>query len=203
MKYARSPGGTIIECRDDELHKYISKSYTEMTETEAYMFLFDKICHRIGAKYANYNHIDLASELLLWLLTKYKNDGNYAKDKGFADNERIWWSMASKRANYIIREWRRKHKHEELYEDIPEDSLMSDYFEIEHTAGVEAIRHYIQSLIESKKSNEQQLGMLGYAKLNGLTDEQVCEVLEIRQSRLYELKRALKQRLNNFIGENL
>ena len=58
-------------------------------------------------------------------------------------------------------------------------------------------------MIESKKSNEQQLGMLGYAKLNGLTDEQVCEVLEIRQSRLYELKRALKQRLNNFIGDNL
>lgn len=203
MKYMRSPGGSIIECKDTDIHKYISKSYTEMTEYDAYMFLFDKICHRIGAKYSNYNRIDLASELLLWLITRYKTHGNYAKDKGYADNERIWWSIATKRANWIIREWRRKHRNEDLYDEIPEDSLVSDYFEIEHTAGVEAIKDYIQSLIESKKPNEQQLGILGYAKLNGLTDEQVCDILEIQQSRLYELKRALKRKINNFIGENL
>jgi hypothetical protein len=157
----------------------------------------------MGAKYANYNHIDLASELLLWLLTRYREYGNYAKDKGFADNERIWWSVANKRANWIIREWRRKHRQEDLYDDIPEDSLTSDYFEIEHTAGVDAIKEYIDGLMSSKKPSEQQLGILAYAKLNGLTDEQVCDVLEIKQTRLYELKRALKRKLNNFIGENL
>lgn len=203
MRYVRSPGGTIVECSDNDIDKYISKSYTEMTEHEAYAFLFDKICHRMGAKYANYNHIDLASELLLWLLTRYREYGNYAKDKGFADNERIWWSVANKRANWIIREWRRKHRQEDLYDDIPEDSLTSDYFEIEHTAGVDAIKEYIDGLMSSKKPSEQQLGILAYAKLNGLTDEQVCEVLEIKQTRLYELKRALKRKLNNFIGENL
>ena len=37
MKYARSPGGTIVECRDDELHKYISKSYTEMTDSTRFV----------------------------------------------------------------------------------------------------------------------------------------------------------------------
>jgi hypothetical protein len=57
--------------------------------------------------------------------------------------------------------------------------------------------------MRSEKSNEQQLGILGYAKINGLTDEQVCEVLDIKMGRLYELKRALKRRLNNYIGENL
>lgn len=203
MKYARSPGGTIIECPDDELTKYISIGYTEMSENDAHIFLFDKICHRIGAKYANYNHIDLCSELLLWLLTQYKNHGNYAKDKSFADNERIWWSVATKRANWIIREWRRKHRKEELYDEIPEDALMSDYFEIEHTAGVTAIIEFIENLMRSKKPSEQQIGIYGYAKINGLTDEQACDVLEIQQSRLYEIKRALKRRLNNYIGENL
>lgn len=201
MKYLRSIGGTIVECKDSETYKY--KGYIEMTKDEAYMFLFDKISHRLGAKYANYNHIDIGSELLLWLLTRYKTNGNYAAEKSFDDNSRIWWSVANKRANWIIREYRRKHKHEELYDEIPEDALTCEDFEIEHTASVEAIMEYINTLMKSEKSNEQQLGILGYAKINGLTDEQVCDVLEVKMGRLYELKRALKRRLNNYIGENL
>ena len=149
MKYLRSIGGTIVECADDEIYKY--NGYIEMTKDDAYMFLFYKISHRLGAKYANYNHIDIGSELLLWLMTKYKTEGNYAPNKPFDDNSRIWWSVASKRANWIIREYRRKHKYEELYDEIPEDALTCEDFGIEHTAGVEAITEYIQSLMSSEK----------------------------------------------------
>lgn len=203
MKYVRSVAGTILECDTVSVDKWIAKGYTEITEEDAYLLLFDKICHRLGAKFVNYNRIDIASELYVWLLDKYQKDGNYAKDKTFADNSRIWWSVATKRAYWLIREYRRRLKREELVNEIPEESLTSDYFEIEHIAGVEAIKEYIHTLAKSKKSNEQQLGIFGIAKINGLTDEQVCEILEIGKPRFFEIKRALRNKLRNFIGENL
>lgn len=203
MKLIRTQDGAIIECTDNNVQKLLDKGGVELSELDAHLLLFDKICHRLGAKFANYNHIDIASELYLWLLTKYQKCGDYAKDKSFTDNTRIWWSVATKHAYWIIREYHRQLKYEELVDEIPEDSLTSDYFEIEHTAGVTAITEYIDSLLHSPKSNEQQLGLFGIAKLNGLTDDQVCELLEIGKPRFFEIKRALKVRLRNFIGDNL
>lgn len=201
--FVRSVGGTIAECDSTNIQKLLDKGYYEITEHEAYLLLFDKICHKLGAKFVNYNRIDIANELYLWLLTKYQKDGNYAKDKSFDDNSRIWWSVATKRAYWMIREYRRRLKHEELVDEFPEESLISDYFEIEHTAGVEAITEYIYELAKSSKSSEQQLGIFGIAKLNNLTDDQVCELLEIGKPRFFEIKRALRNKLRNFIGDNL
>lgn len=203
MKYLRSEAGTIIECEEPRYSKLIAKGYFEITEYDAHLLLFDKISHRLGAKFANYNQCDIASEVYLFMLTKYQADGDFAKDKTFADNGRIWWSVATKRAYWIIREYNRFRKHHVLYDEIPEDSMMEDTFEIEHTANVDAITAYIYALANSKKSSEQQLGLFGIAKLNGLNDAQVCDILEVGMPRLFEIKRALKLRIRNFIGENL
>lgn len=200
MKYAKSTDGAIIECADDAK---LDPHWIQISKYDAHLLLFDKICHRLGAKFANYNHIDIASEIYLWLIEKYNKDGDYAKDKTFADNTRIWWSVATKRAYWIIREYRRRLKYEEFVDEIPEDAVISDYFEIEHIAGTTAITEYIYELAKSVKFSDQQLGLFGIAKLNGLTDDQVCTILEIGKPRFFEIKRALKTKLKQFIGDNL
>ena len=203
MRFVRSEGGTIVECDDCKFQRLLAKGYKEITEYEAHLLLFEKICHRLGAKFSNYNQCDIPSELFLFLFTQYKNNGDYAKNKPFEDNVRIWWSVATKRVCYIIREYNRFRKHHPLFDELPEDSLVEDSFDIEHNAKVDGIKAYIYALTESKKSSEQQLGLFGIAKLNGLSDQQVCEVLEIGMPRFFELKRALKKKIRNYMGENL
>ena len=200
MKYARSESGTIIEA--DDIQWYIEKGYWEISKDDAYLLLFDKISHRLAAKFRNYGNLDLYSELYVYLLTYYKKNGEYCPDKSFADNERMFYSTATKQCYYHIREYKKLIKREALLLDICEDEFKCD-FDFELDAGARAIIAYIYELANSNKYSDKQLGLYALSKLGGASDAEICEILEIGKPRFFELKRALKQKIHNFIGENL
>lgn len=205
MQYLKTSVGRIIECQDDEVEDWLFKyPNTEIiTKDDAYIFLFIKISYRMGAKFSNYNHIDLQSDLLYMLLKKYKQKGLFAPDKSFDDNARIWWSVAKKTCYYLIREHKRKVRFEDLTDTFPENSLISDYYEIEHLDICKAIIEYISKLCASDIYAEQQMGLYGYIKLKNMTDKHASVILEVGMPRIYEIKKALKARLLKEFGDLL
>ena len=200
MRYVRSDNGTIVESED--IQEYLDKGYWEISKDDAYLLLFDKISHRLGAKFSNYGQLDLCSELYLWLLRQYKAKGEYRKDKTFADNERMYYSVATKRCYWYIREYKKLVAREVLLSEA-DSSIFEETFEFEERAGVDAIIAYIYTLANSNKYSDKQLGLYALSKLSGASDEEICDILEIGKPRFFELKRALKTKIYKFIEENL
>lgn len=200
MKYARSENGTIVEAED--IQEYLNKGYWEISKDDAYKFLFEKISNRLAAKFYNYRNLDLCGEVYIYLLSYYKANGEYCPDKSFADNERMFYSTATKRCFYHIREYKKLVARETLLLDVCEDEFKRD-FDFELDAGAKAIIEYIYTLANSSKYSDKQLGLYALSKLGGASDAEICEILEIGKPRFFELKRALKQKIYNFIGENL
>lgn len=200
MKYARSENGTIVEAED--IQEYLDKGYWEISKDEAYKFLFEKISNRLAAKFYNYSHLDLSSELYIYLLSYYRENGEYCPDKSFADNERMFYSTATKRCCWHIREYKKLVAKETLLSDVCENEFKKD-FDFELDAGARAIIEYIYTLAQSKKYSDKQLGLYALSKIGGASDDEICEILEIGKPRFFELKRALKRKIYNFIEENL
>lgn len=205
MQYLKTSTGRLIECQDEDIDDWLFKypDIETITQDEAYTFLFIKISYRMGAKFSNYNHIDLQQDLLYSLLKRYKQKGLFAPDKSFDDNARIWWSVAKKTCYYLIREHKRKVKLEDLTDTFSENLLTSDYYEIEHTDMCRAIKARILELCKSDSYAEQQMGLYGYMKLKKLTDQHVSTILKVGMPRVYEIRKSLKTKLLKEFGDLL
>ena len=93
MAYIKLINGKIIECQDSEIDSLLSenKKAEIISEEDAHILLFIKIGNRLAAKFSNYEHlIDISQDIFYMLFKTYKEKGDYAKDKSFADNARIW-----------------------------------------------------------------------------------------------------------------
>ena len=156
----------------------------------------------------------------LALLRIYKEHGNYAKDKSFDDNARIWWSIARKNCFYIIRRYKAYTRLEDLTDYMKEVGIRVKYLhsDIDTLERAEIIRNmrldqfdvlvginldYIEQLIDSDKVTEQNMGLYARYKIKGLTDDTIAIALNIGMSRLYEIKRSVKRRLINKFGDLL
>lgn len=205
MKYIKLQNGKIIECADENYQKILleNENSEELSKDDAYAFLFVKISNKMANQFSNYNYIDIASELFYILLRIYKEHGNYAKDKSFDDNARIWWSIARKNCFYIIRRYKAYTRLEDLTDYIPEDAKICETYEIESLATCKTILDYIEQLIDSDKVTEQNMGLYARYKIKGLTDDAIAIALNIGMSRLYEIKRSVKRRLINKFGDLL
>lgn len=203
MKYLKLINGKVIEAEniDALLIKYTDS--VEVTKDEAYMFLFEKISHRMGAQFSNYNHIDIASEVYYMLLKTYKTSGLYAPDKPYEDNCRIWWSIAKKDCLYIIKKYKNKTKLEDLVEDIPENSMIKSDYDIEGLSVCAEIIKYMKKLSNSDNNTEQNMGFYGLFRLKGLSDKKIAEIFELSIPRVYEIRRSLKNRLYRVFKEVL
>lgn len=180
----------------------------EVTQDEAYLKLFENISRFMDKKFDNYKHLDIMQECFYMMLKRYRDKGLFAPDKPFIDNKRIWWNFARKSCLYIIRRFSDKHLDDiDIWsiEDNETDTSLclgkcDDYKIGEHTAGVMEIKETLEKLCLSPQYVDQQLGLFAKCKLNGLSDNEACKILEIKMPRLYEIKRLLKEYLNLRFG---
>lgn len=215
MAYIKLINGKIIECQESEIDKVMleNKKAEIISEEDAHILLFIKISNKLAAKFANYkNLIDIGQDIFYMLFKVYREKGNYAKDKSFADNARIWWNIGRKNCYYLIRKYKCKTKKEDLTNfdefidsEKPQFVIMgkNDNYEFEHLSLCNAIIEYIHELAHSDKYADQQMGLFGIAKLNGLSDQQAGTVLEVGRERIYEIRRSLKQKLYKKFGDAL
>jgi hypothetical protein len=193
---------------DDELEFSLATSEhpedEEITEDEAYLRTFVRISKTMEKRFMNYRNLDIMQECYYMMLKRYRYKGLFAPDKPFQDNVRIWWNFAKKSCLYIIRQYTDKHLDNIDIWDIEDNETDTklclgkcDEYEIgEHTAGVNDIMECIDKLCNSRLYVDQQLGIYAKCKLQGLTDQQSCIILEIGMPRLYEIRRLLKEYLN-------
>ena len=175
----------------------------EVSKDDAYKYLFIRISKAMANKFSNYRNIDIMSECYYMLLKRYTEKGLFAEDKSFLDNERIWWSIAKKSCLYLLRQFRNDPFVKSIdvwsLEDNETDTSKwlgkSDRYDGCEMLDANFIRNYIHNLCYSESKSERQLGLFGECKINGLTDEQTCSVLEVGMPRLYEIRRALKEHL--------
>ena len=215
MAYVKLINGKIIECKDSEVGAYLCENMhaKEISEDDAYILLFIKIGNCLASKFSNYsNLIDISQDIFYMLFKTYKEKGVYAKDKSYYDNCRIWWSIAKKDCYYLIRRYKLKTRDEDLTNfeefidsDEPRFTIVAknDFYEFEHLSTCDSIVSFIEQLAKSTKYSEYQMGIFGMAKLNGLTDKQAAEILEIGMERIYEIRRALKTKIHNKFGDIL
>lgn len=215
MAYIKLINGKIIECQDSEIDSLLSenKKAEIISEEDAHILLFIKIGNRLAAKFSNYEHlIDISQDIFYMLFKTYKEKGDYAKDKSFADNARIWWSIGQKDCYYLIRKYKNKTKNEDLtnfdeFIDSEEPRFVmaskNDFYEFEHLSVCNCIIEYINELAHSDKYADQQMGLFGIAKLNNLSDQQAGTILEVGMERIYEIRRALKTKIYKKFGDVL
>lgn len=190
---------TVIDYDDTE-NITVNGDSIIVTEDEAYTYLFWEIAQSLAIKFCNYRNLDLQSEVMLFLLNRYKTKGLYAPDKPLKDNELIFRSIAKKRCLYIIRQEKIRLK----YHGHALSSVTSTQeIEIEDIDCSQEVIDYIYSLLNSDRSSYVQYGMYGVGKLKGLSDEKLMEIMEIKISRLKELKRGLRQLLGKNFSEVL
>lgn len=171
-----------------------------VTENEAYTYLFWEIAQSLAIKFSNYRNLDLQSEVLLFLLNRYKKKGLYAPDKTFKDNELIFRSLAKKHCLYIIRQEKirlKYHGYDLSYVTNTEEIQIDDI-----DCSQELI-DYIYSLLDSDKPSYMQYGMYGVGKIEGISDEKLMEIMNIKLSRLKELRRGLRQLIDKTFNEVL
>lgn len=206
MFYLWSPKtGKVYEFETRLDLEYALDLYPEDVEVDkdtAYIKLFERISARMEYLFSNYRNLDIRQECFYLLLKRYRERGLYAPDKPFKDNERIWWSVAKKTCMYIIRQ------HKEIITDIdvhtldetnPYSVAHRDTYPIEHTEGVNILLATIDTLSKSPDRSQQLMGLFAICKLQKLTDDQALSILEVKTSRLYELKRELRKILNRKI----
>jgi hypothetical protein len=175
----------------------------EVSKDDAYKYLFIRISRVMSKKFSNYKNIDIMSECYYMLLKRYTEKGLYAPNKSFLDNERIWWSFAKKSCLYLLRQFRNDPFVKSidvwsLEENETDTSLWLGTFD--RYSGCEnydlnVMIDYIRKMCHSPHKSDRQLGLYGECKLNGLTDEQACIILEVGMPRLYEIRRALREHL--------
>ena len=190
----------VYEVDKDEVQGFL-KQYPndrEVTEEQAYLTLFVRISKIMEIKFSNYRNIDINQECYLALLKRYREQGVFAKDKPFKDNERIFYWFAKKMCFYFIREYKDIVSDIDVWtiEENETDSNQVVGIEDEHTCENDSmcseIRKVLENLCISKDKADQQLGWYAKGKLNGLTDDQVGLLLDIGMPRIYELRRELR-----------
>lgn len=210
MRYLWSPeSGKVYACKDIEFDD-IQAQYPEdqeVTERNAYMLLFFRISKYMGNKFSNYKNADIQGEVLMMMVKRYTEKGLFAPDKSFLDNERIWWNYARKSCYWLIRQFKKlKTKTEDIDNTDNLDNMTNDrlLYEVssdaEHDAGVAMITEYLNKLARSKVYTEMQLGIYAVSKLGGLTDEDIMDILNIKMSRIKEIKRDLRDHLKLRLG---
>lgn len=172
-----------------------------VTKDEAYAKLFMRISKAMNSKFSNYRHLDIGAECLCMMFNRYRIKGIFAPDKPYVDNERMWWKYAKQSCLYLIRKYKKDpfNNNRDTWdiEDNESDTSLKvgrwDDHAQEHTDACNEILAEVNKLMTSTRYYEQQLGLFAKCKIEGLTNEQTCEILEIGMPRLYEIQRELKE----------
>lgn len=211
MKYLYSANtGKVYTCDDAELEDILLQypEDTEVDERNAYMLLFFRISQYMGKKFSNYKNADIQGEVLMMMLSRYKEKGLYAPDKPFKDNEKIWWSYAKKSCYFLIRQFKRKTSKSESIDNLENmDNMCYDQlsyeesFEFEGMSLCKDMEAYFAALSRSKVYSEMQLGIYAVSKLGGLTDDDVMDILGVKYGRIKEIRAELRETIKHRFGD--
>ena len=212
MKYLySSKTGKVYTCEDTEFEDILMQhpEDLEVDERNAYMLLFFRISQHMGKKFSNYRNADIQGEVLMMMITRYKEKGLYAPDKPFKDNEKIWWSYAKKSCFFLIRQFKKKVSKCESIDNLENmDNMCKDQLLYEENMSFEGdsvcdeMQEYFKKLSRSKVYSEMQLGIYALSKIGGLTDDDIMDILGVKYGRIKEIRAELKETIMHRFGES-
>ena len=212
MKYLySSKTGRVYTCEDTEFEDILMQhpEDLEVDERNAYMLLFFRISQHMGKKFSNYRNADIQGEVLMMMITRYKEKGLYAPDKPFKDNEKIWWSYAKKSCFFLIRQFKKKVSKCESIDNLENmDNMCKDQLLYEENMSFEGdsvcdeMQEYFKKLSRSKVYSEMQLGIYALSKIGGLTDDDIMDILGVKYGRIKEIRAELKETIMHRFGES-
>lgn len=212
MKYLySSKTGKVYTCEDTEFEDILMQhpEDLEVDERNAYMLLFFRISQYMGKKFSNYRNADIQGEVLMMMITRYKEKGLYAPDKPFKDNEKIWWSYAKKSCFFLIRQFKKKVSKCESIDNLENmDNMCKDQLLYEENMSFEGdsvcdeMQEYFKKLSRSKVYSEMQLGIYALSKIGGLTDDDIMDILGVKYGRIKEIRAELKETIMHRFGES-
>lgn len=175
----------------------------ELTLEQAYMKLFERISKTMKRRFDNYKNLDIQQECFCMLLNRYRLKGTYAPDKPWLDNEKIWWKVSKKCCLYILREYTNIVSELDIW-DLDDNEkyivlagCVEDTYDLGESKELcKEIKQAISKLCKSNEFVDQQMGIFATCKLEKFTDAQTCQVLNIKMSRFYEIRRGLKEYFN-------